>query len=176
LPLRQRREIVQAELQRIFAYPRWREILDVFSLKPVETDFAVIVAAARLIRGGGESEAHKRLKHFVANNPDIVGLAAGTKVETEYTLLSGDCLDVSFTKKTLWVVVEVKSRTSNEADLARGLFQCVKYLAVMEAILIATSRPANARALLVVEGKLSQRLVALKNKLGVEVIEGVRPK
>jgi len=176
LPLRQRREIVQAELQRIFAYRRWREILEVLDLEPAETDFADIVSAARKFRGGGETDAHKTLKRYVADNPDVVGVPVGAKADIEYQLLSGDWLDVSFRTKKLWIAVEVKSRTSNEADIGRGLFQCVKYLAVMEAILIAKSKPVNARALLVVEGRLSSKLVALKNKLGVEVIEGVKPK
>jgi hypothetical protein len=147
----------------------------VFDLEPAETDFTDIVAAARNFRGGGETEAHKALKRFVAQNPDVVGLPDGIKAEIECPLLSGDCLDVSFKTKKLWAAVEVKSRTSNEADIALGIFQCVKYLAVMEAILIANSKPVNARALLVVEGRLSTKLVALKNKLGVEVIEGVKP-
>jgi hypothetical protein len=175
LPLRQRRKIVQTELQRIFAYRRWREILEVFDLEPAETDFSDIVSAARNFRGGGETDAHKALKRYVANNPDVVGLSVETKADIEYQLLSGDWLDVSFRTKKVWTAVEVKSRTSNEADIARGVFQCVKYLAVMEAILIAKSKPVNARALLVVEGRLSSTLVALKNKLGVEVIEGVKP-
>ena len=125
---------------------------------------------------GRLSEPHKTLKQFVAQHPEIVGVAAGKKGQIESPLLSGDCLDVSFVRRYSWIAVEVKSRTSNEADIARGIFQCVKYLAVMEAILIAKSQPVNARALLVLEGKLSPKLVSLKNKLGVEVIDGVKPK
>jgi hypothetical protein len=176
MPLRQRREIVQAELQRVFAYGRWREVLDALDLEPVDSDLAEIVAAARSFHGGGESEAHKKLKEYVANNPQIVGLSPGTKGEPECPLLSGDCLDVSFVRKSLLVAVEVKSAISPEPDIARGIFQCVKYLAVMEAILIANSQPPNARAVLVLEGKLPSKLVELKNKLGVEVIEGVTPR
>ena len=45
----------------------------------------------------------------------------------------------------------------------------------MEAVLIANRKQPNARALLVLEGQLPQRLIPLKNLLQVEVIEGIRP-
>lgn len=46
----------------------------------------------------------------------------------------------------------------------------------MEAVLLTESLPQNARALLVLESKLPQSLIPLRNMLGVEVIEGVSPK
>jgi len=91
-------------------------------------------------------------------------------------LPSGDSLDVSFNSKKIWVAAEIKSSISAEGDIVRGLFQCVKYRAVMEAVLLTESLPQNARALLVLESKLPQSLIPLRNMLGVEVIEGVSPK
>ena len=50
---------------------------------------------------------------------------------TEHELLSGDRVDVvCFTESEL-VAVEVKSRDSNWQDLRRGVYQCVKYRAVL---------------------------------------------
>ncbi|HLR12552.1 MAG TPA: sigma 54-interacting transcriptional regulator [Burkholderiaceae bacterium] len=43
-------------------------------------------------------------------------------------------------------------------------------------VLLTESLPQNARALLVLESKLPQSLIPLRNMLGVEVIEGVSPK
>ncbi len=176
LPLRQKRAIVDAELRHIFAYPRWAEVLEFFSLAEVRYDFSALVSSASGGFGGGEGEGHKALKLFVAKHPEIVGLPAASEVGVnEDPLPSGDSLDVSFQHRKLWVAAEVKSASSSEADIARGLFQCVKYRAVMEAVQIATVRPQNARAVLVLEGVLPQSLVSLRNLLGVEVVEGVVP-
>lgn len=175
LPLRQKRAIVEAELQYVFSYPAWGKVLKALSLEPTTSDFSPIVTKASGGYGGGESEAHKALKKYVAQNPIAIGLKANTVGVTEYSLPSGDSLDVSFNGKTVWVAAEVKSALSAEADIARGLFQCVKYRAVMEAVLLSEARPQNARALLVLESSFPQTLVPLRNILGVEVIEGITP-
>lgn len=70
----------------------------------------------------------------------------------------------------------MKSSISVEGDIVRGLFQCVKYRAVMEAVLLTKAERQNARALLVLESKLPQSLIPLRNMLGIEVVEGVSPK
>lgn len=177
LPTRQRRAIVDAELQHIYAYPHWREVLNTLSLAPVNYNFqASLRGASTLLGGGGESEQHKALKEYVAMTPAVVGLAATHPIGTvELSLPSGDCLDVSFNGKGPWVAAEVKSALSNEADLIRGLFQCVKYRAVMEAVLLVESKPQNARAVLVLESRFPRSLLPLRNLLGVEVIDGIMP-
>ncbi|TKA88880.1 hypothetical protein FAZ79_08365 [Guyparkeria sp. SB14A] len=177
LPLRQKRAIVEAELQHVFSYPRWHEVLEALGLEPTTFDFTAFVNKARGGFGGGESQEHKALKEYVAQNPRVVGLGANTpRGATEYLLPSGDSLDVSFSGNKIWVAAEVKSSVSAEDDIVRGLFQCVKYRAVMEAVLLTESRPQNALALLVLESKLPQSLIPLRNMLGVEVVEGVSPK
>lgn len=88
---------------------------------------------------------------------------------------SGDSLDVSFNCKNEWVAVEVKSRLSDHADIVRGIFQCVKYLAVMEAVLLSESQPKDASAVLVLQAKLPDDLRPLCNLLGVEVLEEIEP-
>ena len=95
--------------------------------------------------------------------------------ETEFRLPSGDSLDVSFTSRKLWVAVEVKSKLSVQADIVRGIFQCVKYQAILDAVVLAESRVHDARAVLVLESKLPPCLLSLSNLLAVEVIDGVRP-
>jgi len=177
LPLRQKRAIVEAELQHVFSYPRWEEVLKALKLEPTTSDFSPIVTKATGGFGGGESEDHKALKEYVARNPKAIGLNSNTQAGvTEYPLPSGDSLDVSFNGKAVWVAVEVKSVISAEADIVRGLFQCVKYRAVMEAVLLTEARPQNARALLVLESAFPQSLIPLRNILGVEVVESITPK
>ena len=176
LPLRRKREIVREHLRNIYDYQRWRDVLNAFSLLPAKTDLKALVEAASRFVGGGESERHKVLKEYVAANPASIDLKFSRPGQTEFRLPSGDCLDVSFAKANLWVAVEVKSAISGDDDLVRGMFQCVKYLAILEAVLMAEGRPQNARAILVLEGRLPQSLIRLKNELGIEVIEQVKPK
>lgn len=177
LPLRRKRAIVEAELQHVFSFPRWHEVLQALELEPETSDFTPFVNIASSGLGGGESDQHKALKAYVARNPKVIGLGANTPVgTTEYLLPSADSLDVSFCGKKVWVAAEVKSSVSGEGDIVRGLFQCIKYRAVMEAVLLTESRPQNARALLVLESKLPQSLIPLRNMLGVEVVENITPK
>lgn len=177
LSLRQKRAAVEVELQPVYSYPQWQEVLEALELEPVSSDFTQLVNKASAGFGGGESDEHKALKEYVAQNPKVIGLSVNIPVgTTEYLLPSGDSLDVSFSDKKIWVAAEVKSSISAEGDIVRGLFQCVKYRAVMEAVLLTESRPKNVRALLVLESKLPQSLIPLRNMLGVEVVESISPK
>jgi hypothetical protein len=90
-------------------------------------------------------------------------------------LPSGDFLDVSFKYKNSWIAVEVKSKVSGQADIVRGIFQCVKYQAVLDAVLLSQSKNQDANTILVLESKLPAHLRPLCNLLGIEVIDGVNP-
>lgn len=174
LSLKRRREIIQAELQRVYAYPNWRDILRELDLEPVEHDFTGVLRSASAFRGGGESKEHRELKEFVARNPAVVGLPPITPAgDTEVHLASGDCLDVSFRTRAVWVAAEIKSAISSSADIARGIFQCVKYRAVLDATLVAEERPPNSRAILVLGGSMPADLLPLANMLGVEFVQDV---
>lgn len=174
LPLKRQREVVQMQLQRVYTYPKWRSLLSELGLAPIETNFTSKVRAASTFRGGGESVEHKKLKEFVAANPSAIGLPASmSKGDTEVPLPSGDCLDVSFQAKSIWVAVEVKSAISNASDITRGIFQCVKYRAVMDASLLAERKPQNSRAILVLGGSMPSDLLPLANLLGVEFVHQV---
>ncbi|NWA43860.1 hypothetical protein HX871_32620 [Pseudomonas reactans] len=177
LPLARKKLIVKAELNHIFAYPHWDEVLEVLELKSVEPDFTNEIALASAGFGGGESEAHRVLKEFVARNPKVIGVGDGILAgTTEYSLPSGDRMDVSFSGKSVWIAAEVKSSISSVSDIVRGLFQCVKYQAVMEAVVIAESTVKDVRTLLVLESEFPQALLPLKNLLGIEVVDCVSPK
>jgi hypothetical protein len=54
-------------------------------------------------------------------------------VQLSALMLSGDKMDVFFESPTELVCIEVKGKKSCEADIRRGIFQCVKYRAVLEA-------------------------------------------
>ena len=80
LPLRQKRNIVEAELQHVFSYHQWQEVLKALELEPTTSDFSPFVSKATGGFGGGESEDHKTLKEYVAQNPKVIGLGASTPV------------------------------------------------------------------------------------------------
>ncbi|MCE0915643.1 hypothetical protein [Pseudomonas sp. NMI760_13] len=176
LPLRQKRVIVEAELAHVFSFSRWDMVLKALSLEPVTCDFSPVLKEASRGYGSGESGEHKALKEYVACNPQVIGLSSNTPVGvTEYRLPSGDTLDVSFTSKAVWIAAEVKSAISAESDIVRGLFQCVKYRAVMDAVLLAEVRPHVAKAILVLGGKFPKSLIPLRNLFAIEVIDGIVP-
>lgn len=99
---------------------------------------------------GGESEEHRSLRLWVEKHPGKVDKRfAGADAETEFDLLSGDRVDVMLRHRAKWVALEVKSRRSNEADYQRGVYQCVKYRAVLEAMdmrQLAQSRLGDAKS------------------------------
>lgn len=175
LSRKQQRDLVHSQLQRVFTYPRWNDVLRALDLKPLPFDFSDLLKATPQRGGGGESENHRLLKEFVAAHPEVIGLLKTLKGEPEYPLPSGDSLDVSFRNADMWVGVEVKSALSDQSDIIRGLFQCVKYQAVMEAVQRASAIPQNSRTILVLESKLPSRLLPLKNILGIEVVESISP-
>lgn len=121
-----------------------------------------------LTRGrGGEGRAHKALRLWVQANPDkIAPQLDDARAETEVDLLSGDRVDVVYYAQSKTLGIEVKSHTSDWFDLLRGVYQCVKYRAILKAQDI---RPdAVVDTLLVTETELDGELKALAKRFGVK--------
>lgn len=96
---------------------------------------------------------HKALRLWVKDNPGAIGRAyEAFSAETEFVLDSADRVDVVYRGPSSTVAIEVKSCDSNLADLRRGVFQCIKYRAVMEAMDIRAD--PNIIALLVTQTSL----------------------
>ncbi|WP_432254749.1 hypothetical protein [Limimaricola sp. AA108-03] len=117
-------------------------------------------------KGEGESEQHKRLKEWTRNSPSAIGLSQGFASEVEKDLLSGDRVDVLFTKGEEFAVVEVKSCLSSDDDLRRGIYQCVKYREVLRATRLPVE--VKVRAILISERELPAELAARAKLLGVK--------
>ncbi|MFC7541781.1 hypothetical protein ACFQU2_23030 [Siccirubricoccus deserti] len=157
LPMSRKRAIVKAELARVFNYGRWHDVLRELEIPYTPKDYSALFKAASTGNRGGEGPEHEALKNFVAANPTVIGLSPKTaKGQTEFKLPSADTIDVSFTLDDEWVAAEVKSRISQEPDVVRGIFQCVKYQAVMEAVQSGRGERRAARAVLVLEGSFPQ--------------------
>jgi hypothetical protein len=174
----------------IFAYPYWREVLASLKLKPVTLDLpsaeAVIASPSPDRFRGGESPEHKRLKHYLAAHYNRLGIKGKFKASFEEALLSGDKADLILDEiqGVRRYCVEVKSCISNdnEGDLIRGLFQCVKYQAVLlahEKYNAAKSVNYGSRAIKVIlatERELPVALKRLAELLNVPVVAVPVPK
>lgn len=115
---------------------------------------------------GGEGKNHKALRLWVTENPKrLAPRLKGVRAETEEELLSGDRVDSVYYADGQTLAIEVKSSTSNWYDLQRGIYQCVKYQAVMQAM--DPREDAIVNALLVTEEPLDGTLKALAKQLGV---------
>jgi len=175
LPLREQRNIVDAVLSEVYAYRHWYEILEELSLEPLTDGYEELIEQASAFRGGGESKEHEALKEFVLSHPGVVGLSPRkiTHRKIEHRLPSGDEIDVYFEQQGLRMAVEVKARHSPMADLVRGLYQCVKYRAILEAVVAASNSQDSVDVRLVLETPLPPQLHALKHTLQITVIENV---
>lgn len=155
---------------------RWNTVLQALELSPAAAPAPAVVHR----RGrGGESAAHKALKAYVKANPQVVGVEAGAAAFEEYALPSLDTLDVLFKTATCWTVVEVKSSVSDgvPGDYERGLYQLVKYTALLQAMRgdARYAVPDDIRVILVLESSLPATLSVLKTRLNATVMERVRP-
>lgn len=109
---------------------------------------------------GGEGSFHRDLRLWVTRYPDKVGRGfAAARTETEFPLDSGDRVDAVYHLEDRTIVIEVKSRISNDVDLRRGVYQCIKYRAVKTAMDVRDEVPVEA--FLVTETKLPGEIVAL---------------
>lgn len=174
---RERRALIEQYWARIYAYPYWREVLEELRIKPTPDRVASIVEKAGHTAGGGEGPDHLALKNFICNNPHLVGLNVGDpRGQREYCIPSGDSIDVAFCQKRRVHAVEVKPASSPVTDIARGLFQCVKYRAVLQALAGYEHDRRPVSVCLALGGQLPNELVPLRNSLGIKVFENVRIK
>jgi hypothetical protein len=170
--------IVDGVHKKIFDFKHWPEVLKLLGLKPLTLTLPSPKSLLPKIEHypRGEQEDHKRLKLFLARKPKKIGISWKGYGDTEETVLSGDRLDISFRNKQSWTCVEVKGRRSPEPDLIRGIFQCVKYRAVLEAQLRYDAlqgqeqgRKVVPRVLLACGAKLPNELQDLAELFEVEV-------
>lgn len=152
-------------------YKNWDWVLAQLGLKP-----AISVADEEAIRSGkchgygGEGAEHKALKEYVAKHPELIGAKEiGTN---EHILLSADRLDVWF--PTSKIAVEVKPLSSPDEDILRGLFQCVKYKAILDAESAIHGEMSDAKVFLIIAGSLSQSNQEIQRTLGINVIENFK--
>lgn len=161
----------------IYAYPFWDDVMRVLDADPISADLEALTSEATASHGrGGEGPEHKALKEYVASMPSVVGLpTAHLPGTTEWRLPSGDSIDVVFKGPGRVLAVEVKSHISGPADIARGVYQCVKYRAVLEAQSSVAEDPFDVAVLLVIGSELPREALELANAFGVSIRDRIEP-
>ena len=152
-------------------YPHWDWVLDQLGLQPSKIITEQELEAISVHVGGGEGKEHKAIKEFVYNHPESLGVTGVTRKETEHPLPSGDRLDVYFETSDCRYAIEVKPSTSPDDDITRGIFQCVKYKAVMEAIRKVEYGRYAISTLLIFAGSMSDRNKQLAEVLGIKCVK-----
>lgn len=203
LSVEDKRAIVEEVHEAIFRYPRWDEVQSCFrdvidqypELAPFDGRFLTIkkmpdVGPRRPTKPmpwdftpptefqepkKPESPEHKALKLYIAKHPEVIGLPKGTKYEFEKTFGSGDRADVYFSIEDKFVVAEIKSKISPEDDVRKGVFQCIKYRALIRAHQKLKRVIPNGEAVLVVGKKMSAEARQLADHLSVKFFDEIRP-
>lgn len=169
-----RKAIVGEIHQEIYSFHLWEEILEEYGLKPLKDKPKRKLTRRKKKRYGwsseGESDEHEALKKYVALHPSVVNLSRDFfPGEEEYVFPSADRADVLFGDGRDLIAVEVKAGNSNDDDLKRGIFQCVKYQALLRAEQKVDKDIPNGRAVLVTARTLPKNLRKTAKLLDVSV-------
>ena len=152
----------------------WSWVLTALKLKPAQIISNEELAKIRRtsLNTGGEGPEHKALKKYISNHPESIGVTGVKDTKTEYELLSGDRLDVYFEcGRRKHYAIEVKPKTSPEADILRGVFQCVKYKSVMDAMRVIDGKNYDNYTLLVLAGKMPKSIKQIADDLRIKYID-----
>lgn len=122
----------------VYIFPQWEKVYKKVFDETFKPEDRIDVSEEKdgiNFSRSGEGPNHENLRLWVTNNPGRIDRKSGNaRTETEVTLKSGDRVDVVIYGSERTLAVEVKSRDSNETDLERGVYQCIKYQAVMSAM------------------------------------------
>lgn len=174
----QKANIIKRLNYEIYLYPNWDWVLNQLGLETIKTDYSKklkpLILNSKGGFGGGESQQHKDFKNYLANHPTLFDLSSDLIGVTEYELPSLDKIDVRFESKLDIVGVEAKSIISDSGDILRGLFQCVKYKALIEAEQKVNDLIPSCRVVLALEGEFPKMLIGIRNQLGIEVLDKIK--
>ncbi|MCO7468651.1 hypothetical protein NJG16_01040 [Stenotrophomonas maltophilia] len=155
----ERRAHLREAMEDVFTYSNWDRVahaLGATMLTPSAGAVEEVAADAPLplpkVQEGGrpESDEHKALKAWVASHPEeFVDFGSFPTGSNEKLLSSGDRLDAHFDNGRHRLAVEVKTSKCSEDELQRGVYQAVKYRAVLRAEQKAIRHVPNGEAVLV---------------------------
>lgn len=162
--------------EKVFNYDGWDRLRTHLQLAPLSVDLGkpdrgkpISPPDLEHFSTAPESEAHKALKAWVAENPRLFRKYGDfQKGQLERTLSSGDRLDALFDDGGKWLAVEVKTQDAPDAELERGVYQCVKYRATLRAMQLAAATAPNGDSILVLERKPPEKVIQLASRLSVK--------
>ena len=123
--------------------------------------------------GSEGSPEHINVKNYIKEHHNKIGYKGTSKGIDEYPLYSGDKIDVVFRDETGIYAYEAKSIRSDEDDIQRGIFQCVKYKKILEAQnkVFPDMKFNKIFCALVIETKMPTKLEKICEKLSVTYYE-----
>ena len=158
-------------------YEHWDWVLSTLGLTASTIDTKTsetMIRSGKFYGSGGEGKDHKNLKEYIFNHPETLGITDVKERDMEHILLSGDRLDVYFVLNDGYkIAVEIKPSTSPDADVMRGLYQCVKYKTIMDAEDKVHGNKASNSTILAIGGELSPENRKVREVLGITVKEKV---
>lgn len=118
---------------------------------------------------GGESEAHRRLKLYIAGNPQIVGMRREAASRLEYRFQTGDRVDVMFENHDpVRCVAEIE--VEGEQNICVGIHQAIKYRALAESDAGLDLQSPVTRAVVAAYETAYPRAAALAGRYGVRLV------
>lgn len=173
----ERRAHLREAMEDVFTYPDWKRVARALgaTMLPVDTgmrtkdDPECVIPLPKVQEGGHpESDEHQALKRWVAAHPEeLAGYGNYPTGCNEKLLSSGDRLDVYFDNDAQRLAVEVKTSKCSEDELQRGVYQAVKYRAILRAEQKAIRHVPNGEAVLICTRSPSRETRALIKRLQV---------
>lgn len=173
-----KKDFVLGEYQRICRFgSRWEKVLESLNIESSKESGTIDTATTKGLYnpyGSEGSPEHRALRDYISENPSVINLSSRFNGVTEYPLKSGDSVDVVFEGTQSVTAVEVKSERSGNDDIERGLFQCIKYAAVLKAENKTRNKNLDVKCVLALGHSLPNRLRKVRDVLGITVYENIR--
>ena len=174
-----RRAILVEEIDHVWAYgtQKWKKLEWLLGLEPLHDPVVdrrgIVPPPMPGKHKGGEGSLHEALKLWVSANPrEFKEFGHFNAGQHEADLRSGDSVDAMLYGENTRLGVEVKASNASDDELLRGIFQCVKYQATIQAE--ATAYPGHylpGRCILVSTRALPKKALATANILGVRFMQ-----
>lgn len=133
-----RSSIIKNATQAVYSCSRWDQVAHYFDLE-IPADNIRVQPITLPMPNVPESQVkesleHEQLKCYVAAHPELfTDYGSFGPGKTEVQLRSLDRLDVLFGDDQRLLAIEVKAKNVDARELTRGIFQCVKYAALLRA-------------------------------------------
>jgi len=165
-----RAAMIERATQAVYNYARWPEVAAYFgtNILDVPSEAEHLHLPPPMPIQGGESHPHLVLKKYVSRHPELFNkIGQFENGELEHRLYSGDEIDVFFHNSEQVLAVEIKTSSASQGELTRGIFQCVKYRAVLRAMYALAGELIHVQSVLVTPQILSQQHEEALKRLGI---------